>query len=73
MAEFYAQAAKKIGAAEAERRFNEIANYGLEYADMDTTISKSAGAIRHKYQEKIPWGDCLIAATTLESRSHVQL
>ena len=33
LAEFYAQAAKKIGAAEAERRFNEIANYGLEIAD----------------------------------------
>jgi predicted nucleic acid-binding protein len=69
LAEFYAQAAKRIGAAEAERRFNEIVESGLEIEDLGTTISKRAGVIRHKYQEKIPWGDCLIAATALESRT----
>lgn len=69
LAEFYAQAAKRIGASEAERRFNEIADSGLEIEDLNTTISKKAAVIRHKYQEKIPWGDCLIAATALDSRS----
>lgn len=73
LAEFYARAAKRIGVTEAERRFNEIANSGLEIGDLNTTISKRAGVIRHKYQEKIPWGDCLIAATTLESRSEYVL
>ena len=69
MSEFYAQAAKKIGAAEAERRFNEIVNSGLEIENLNIPISNMAGIIRHKYQEKIPWGDCLVAATALESRS----
>jgi predicted nucleic acid-binding protein len=69
LAEFYAQAAKRIGAAEAERRFNEIADSGLEIQELNTIISKRAAVIRHKYLEKIPWGDCLIAATSLESRT----
>ena len=66
LAELYALAAKKTGASEAERRFDEIASSGLEIIGENTVISKRAGIIRHRYQEKIPWGDCLIAATGLE-------
>jgi len=67
--EFYAKADKKIGAAETERRFDEIVDSGLDIKDLDVTISRRAVAFRHKYQEKIPWGDCLIAATSFEARS----
>lgn len=70
LAEFYAQTAKKAGAAEAERRLDEILSYGLEITDLTTPISKRAGIFRHKYEEKIPWGDCIIAATGFESNSN---
>ena len=69
MAEFYAQAAKRIGAGEAERKFNEIASSGFEIENLNTAVSKRAGVFRHKYQEKILWGDCLIAATAYEART----
>lgn len=69
LAEFYAQVAKKTGALEAERRFNETVNSGVDIVDVNTSISKRAALIRHKYQEKISWGDCLIAATCFESKS----
>ncbi|MDG7000351.1 MAG: PIN domain-containing protein [Nitrososphaerota archaeon] len=70
LSEFYSQAAKRAGAAEAERRFNEILDFGLEVVNLDATISKKAGVLRHKYEEKLPWGDCLIATTGIESKSH---
>ena len=69
LAEFYAQSAKRIGAAEAERRFDEIVQSGLAISNLNQSLAKRAGIIRHKYQEKIPWGDCLIAATTLDLRA----
>ena len=65
LAEFYAQAAKRSGATEAERRFNEISESGLEIVNLDATISMRGGILRHRYQEKIPWGDCLVAAVAL--------
>ena len=67
LSEFYAHAAKRIGTSEAERRFNEIVISGLDIVDLNLPICRKAGIIRHKYQEKIPWGDCLIAASTLET------
>ncbi len=73
LSEFYAQAAKRAGASEAERRFDEILNSGLDVVDLDPRISKRAGIIRHKYQEKIPWGDCLVAATSFETSSEYVL
>jgi predicted nucleic acid-binding protein len=71
LAEFYAKTAKKVGASEAGRRFDEIAYSGLIIRDLDKTISRRAGSLRHKYQEKIPWGDCLVAATSLESKTEL--
>lgn len=65
--EFYAQAAKRIGADEAERRFKEILDSDLVVVDLTTRISKRAGVLRHMYEEKIPWINCLIAATGIES------
>ena len=69
LSEFYAQAAKKTGAAEAERRFIEIIDYGLEIVNLDTTISRKAGVLRYRYKEKLPWGDCFTAATGIETKS----
>ena len=65
LSEFYAQAAKRAGAEEAKRRFHEIAESGLDIIDLDTRISEQAGIIRHSYSEKVPWGDCIIAATAI--------
>lgn len=70
LAEFYAQTAKRAGTSEAERRFSEICSYGLEITPISMPVSRRAGILRHKYEEKIPWGDCLVAATAIETRSH---
>ncbi len=69
LAELYTQVAKRTGASEAERRLNEICSYGLEIASLSMSISRRAGMLRHKYEEKIPWGDCLVAATAIEAKS----
>jgi predicted nucleic acid-binding protein len=66
LSEFYAQTAKRIGAPEARRRFYQIANSGLEIAGLDVSVGEQAGILRHKYREKIPWGDCIIAATAIK-------
>ena len=33
------------------------------------SVSNRAGILRHKYEEKLPWGDCIVAATAIEARS----
>ncbi len=65
LAEFYVQAAKRAGREEARRRFEEVTSSDLEFPNLDTIASQKAGHLRHKYQEKIPWGDCIIAATSI--------
>lgn len=73
LSEFYAQAAKRAGAEEAKRRFHEIAESGLDIIGLDTHISEQAGVLRHKYNEKVPWGDCVIAATAIIAEMDVVL
>ncbi len=68
LAEFYAQAAKRVGGEEAKRRFEEMVRSDLEVIELDTLISEQAGVLRHKYQEKVPWGDCIIAATAVQEK-----
>jgi predicted nucleic acid-binding protein len=63
LGEFYALTRKKAGRDIAERYFKELVNSGLNIIDLTTDIAKQAGMFRHKYGEKIPWGDCIIAAT----------
>lgn len=41
----------------------------MEILPLTANIAKQAGALRVKYQEKIPWGDCLIAATAIENEA----
>ncbi|MHB8565509.1 MAG: type II toxin-antitoxin system VapC family toxin [Nitrososphaerales archaeon] len=65
LAEFYAQAAKRAGRDEAKRRFEEVVSSNVDLANLDVTTSQEAGHLRQRYKEKIPWGDCIIAATSI--------
>lgn len=69
LAEFYAQTHKRISRDAADRYFNEIADSGLSIVPLTQEISQEAGLLRVKYKEKVPWGDCIIAATALRSRA----
>lgn len=63
LGELYALTHKKAGRDLAEKRFNEIINSGLSIVELSAEISKQAAIYRRKYEEKIHWGDCIIAAT----------
>ncbi len=65
LGELYAVTAKKAGRGVAEKAFLEVAASGLAIADMTAPIAKQAGILRAKYMEKVPWGDCIIAATAM--------
>jgi len=65
LAEFYALTHKRAGKDLAEKYFNEIVNSGLSLVELSIEVSRRAGIIRQEYEEKIPWGDCIIAATGL--------
>jgi predicted nucleic acid-binding protein len=69
LAEFYALTHKKAGKDLAEKYFNEIANSGLRIVELSVEISRQAALLRRRYEEKIPWGDCIIAATSLINRA----
>jgi len=69
LAEFYALTHKRAGKDVAERRFSEIVESGLHVVELSAEISRQAGVIRRKYEEKIPWGDCIIAATSLVNKA----
>lgn len=68
LAEFYALARKTAGRDAAEKYFAEMLHSGLDVVPLSTTIAKQAGVLRAKYQEKIPCGDCLIAAMAVENK-----
>lgn len=63
LGEFYALTRKRAGRDVAEKHFNELMNSGLSIIELTAEISKQAAILRSKYEEKIPWGDCIIAAT----------
>lgn len=65
LAEFYAQTYKRTGRDVADKYFREIVNSGLDIASLTQEVSYQAGLLRAKYQEKVPWGDCIVAATAL--------
>jgi predicted nucleic acid-binding protein len=69
IAEFYALARKRAGRDTAEKYFLEIEHSGLDIVSLNIAIAKRAGILRAKYQERIPWGDCLIAAVGIEGRA----
>ncbi len=71
LAEFYVQAAKRAGREEAKKLFNEMHNAGLDIVDMDVPIAERAAGLRHRYQEKVPWGDCIVAASGLNKKANI--
>ncbi len=71
LAEFYVQTAKRAGREEAKKLFKEMYNAGLDVVDMDVAIAERAANLRHKYQEKIPWGDCIVAASGLNNKADI--
>jgi predicted nucleic acid-binding protein len=71
LGEFYALTHKKAGRDVAEKRFNELVNSGLSIVELTAEISKQAAIFRRKYEEKIPWEDCIIAATSFLRKAQV--
>jgi len=71
LGEFYALTHKRVGREVAEKRFNELMNSGLNIVELTANISKQAGILRSKYEDRIPWGDCIIAATGVLNNSEV--
>ena len=69
LGEFYALTHEKAGRDVAEKYFNEIVDSGLSIVELSIEVSKQAGVLRRKYGEKIPWGDCIIAATGILSKT----
>lgn len=65
LGEFYALAHKIAGREVAEKSYREITDSGLHLIALDALVSRQAGVLRRKYQEKAPWGDCIIAATAM--------
>jgi|GEM_PF-247551 len=63
LGEFYALTRKTASRDFAEKYFIELVNSGLDIINLTTEIAKQAGIFRQKYHEKVPWGDCIIAAT----------
>ncbi len=71
LGEFYVLTRKKAGRDVAEKYFMELMKSGLSITDMSAEIAKQAGILRLKYEEKIPWGDCIIAATGILNNASV--
>jgi predicted nucleic acid-binding protein len=69
LAEFYAQTYKRTGRDVADKYFREIVNSGLDIVSLTQEVSYQAGLLRAKYQEKVPWGDCIVAATALLNKA----
>jgi len=69
LAEFFAQTYRRTGREVADKYFREIVNSGLGILPLTKEISYHAGMLRAKYQEKVPWGDCIVAATAAQNRA----
>jgi len=69
LAEFYAQTYKRTGKEVADKHFREVVNSGLQIIPLTEQISYQAGLFRAKYQEKVPWGDCIVAATAVQNKA----
>jgi predicted nucleic acid-binding protein len=69
LAEFYAQTYKRAGKSIADKHFRELLDSGLVIVPLTEQISYQAGLLRAKYQEKIPWGDCIVAGTAVQNKA----
>jgi predicted nucleic acid-binding protein len=73
LAEFYATTRRDAGRDVAELRFKELLDSGLEVVPLSRDMARESGILRVKYQEKIPWGDCLIAGTHIVVKADLVL
>ncbi len=73
LAEFYAVARKTAGRDVAEIRFREMVDSGLEVVPLSQEMAREAAVLRVKYQERIPWGDCIIAGTHMVEKADLVL
>ena len=73
LAEFYAIARRNAGRDVAELRFKELVDSGLDLVQLSQDGARESGILRVKYQEKIPWGDCLIAGTHIVEKADLIL
>src|SRR5713101_1934630 len=73
LAESYATTRRNAGRDVAELRFRELVESGLKIVPLSQEAAREAGVLRTKYAEKIPWGDCLIAATHTLEKANVVL
>jgi predicted nucleic acid-binding protein len=69
LAEFYAQTYKRAGKSIADKHFRELLDSGLVIVPLTEQISYQAGLLRAKYQEKVPWGDCIVAGTAIQNKA----
>jgi predicted nucleic acid-binding protein len=69
LAEFYAQTYKRAGKSIADKHFRELLNSGLVIVPLTEQISYQAGLLRARYQEKVPWGDCIVAGTAVQNKA----
>jgi predicted nucleic acid-binding protein len=69
LAEFYAQTYKRAGKSIADKHFRELVDSGLVIVPLTERISYQAGFLRAKYQEKVPWGDCIVAGTAVQNKA----
>ncbi len=73
LAETYAIARRSAGRDVAEMRFRELMDSGLKIVPLYPEAARESGVLRVKYQERIPWGDCLIAATSILEKADLVL
>jgi len=73
LAEFYAIARRDAGRDVAELRLRELVDSGLEIVQLSQDEARESGALRAKYHEKIPWGDCFIAGTHISRKADLVL
>lgn len=71
LGEFYALTRKKAGRDVAEKYFAELLKSGLSIRNMTAEIARQAGVLRCKYKERIPRGDCIIAATEIVNKAEI--
>ncbi len=69
LAEFYAKTYKRAGKSIADKHFRELLDSGLVIVPLTEQISYQAGLLRAKYQEKVPWGDCIVAGTAVQNKA----
>ena len=65
----FSNSVRRTGRDVADKHFREVVNSGLQIIPLTEQISYQAGLLRAKYHEKVPWGDCIVAATAVQNKA----